>query len=130
MPSDHLPPDHLPPDHLHSDHPPPDHLPPDHPPPDRPPPDDRALAILAATVRAALRSPRMEADIRAAAIGAGLEVTGAECEAVAADLARRGCITRLIPLHDGGLLALVTITGIDALRHTIHAHIVADRPAR
>jgi hypothetical protein len=86
---------------------------------------DFVHALLAALTEMAVLSPRRQADVAVASLRAGLAASP-ELLARAVDiLYREGCIERPLHLSDGGILASVTMRGIEVLSTSGHRHVVA-----
>lgn len=86
---------------------------------------DFADALLAALTQMAALSPRRQADVTMAMRRAGLSAEAAVVEAGLAALLRDGCIEPPLALSDGGILAAVTVRGVEYLATTAHRHAAA-----
>ena len=86
---------------------------------------DFSDALLAALAQMAARSPRRQADVMVAIRRAGLSADAGKVEAGLAALLRDGCITPPLVLSDGGILAAVTVRGVEHLATTAHRHAAA-----
>jgi hypothetical protein len=86
---------------------------------------DFADALLAALTEMAALSPRRQADVAVAMRRAGLSADAEAVEAGLAALLRDGCIEPPLALSDGGILAAVTVRGVEYLATTSHRHAAA-----
>jgi hypothetical protein len=81
-------------------------------------------ALLAALAQMAVRSHRRQADLDVAVRRAGLLVGPDRLRAALQRLQDDGCVERVVPLADGGVLVSVTGRGIERLSHTSRRHVV------
>jgi hypothetical protein len=77
--------------------------------------EDFTALLLHALLEMAGRSKRRQADLTAALHGAGLPADPPRVRAALRILRRQGCIEKLVPLSDGGLLLSVTPRAMDRL---------------
>lgn len=87
-----------------------------------PAPSDEAFAklLLHALSEMASRSKRRQADVGAALCGAGLPAEPARVRPALRILQTLGCVEKLVPLSDGGLLLSVPPGAIDRLGERAH----------
>lgn len=90
--------------------------------------DDFLLPVLAALAKMASGSRRREAETLMAVRAFGLTIGQGLLAAVVVQLEAEACITRPIPLNDGGSIVMVTATGFDRLRGTMFSSIWAAVP--
>lgn len=81
-------------------------------------------ALLAALTEMAVLSPRRQADVAVASRRAGLSASRDVLAKAVDTLYREGCIERPLHLSDGGILASVTMRGIEFLSSTSHRHVI------
>ena len=81
-------------------------------------------ALLAAITEMAVLSPRRQADVVVAIRRAGLAAPSEMLARAVDTLYAEGCIERPLHLSDGGILASVTMRGIEFLASTSHRHVV------
>ena len=87
-------------------------------------PRDFLNALLAAITEMAVLSPRRQADVAVAVRRASLTATPDTLARAVEMLYAEGCIERPLHLSDGGILASVTMRGIEFLSSTPHRHVV------
>ncbi len=86
---------------------------------------DFVNSLLAALTEMAVLSPRRQADVAVASRRAGLAASPDLLARAVDVLYREGCIERPLHLSDGGILASVTMRGIEFLSSTSHRHVIA-----
>jgi hypothetical protein len=88
-------------------------------------PQDFTNALLAALAEMAVLSPRRQADVAVASLRAGLNASPDLLSRAVDILYREGCIEQPLHLSDGGILASVTMRGIEVLSNSSHRHVIA-----
>jgi hypothetical protein len=81
-------------------------------------------ALLAALAGMAARSHRRQADLFVAVRRSGLTATPDLVRAALRHLQDDGCVDRVVPLADGGVLLSVTSRGVERLSHSSLRHMV------
>jgi hypothetical protein len=82
-------------------------------------------ALLAALAGMAVRSHRRQADLDVAVRRAGLIAGPDRLRVALRRLLEDGCVERVVPLADGGVLVSVTGRGIERISHTARRYVVA-----
>lgn len=81
-------------------------------------------ALLAALAGMAVKSPRRQADLFVAARRFGLTAAQDHLRVALTHLQADGCVDRVVPLEDGGVLVSITNRGIERLSHSAMRHMV------
>jgi hypothetical protein len=80
-------------------------------------------ALLAALAGMAARSHRRQADLFVAVRRSGLSAGPAEVRAALHHLQQDGCVDRVVPLEDGGILLSITVRGVERLSQSSLRHL-------
>lgn len=81
-------------------------------------------SLLAALAGMAVRSHRRQADVFVAVRRAGLLAGPDRVRTCLRRLQEDGCVERVVPLADGGVLVSITGRGIERLRNSSMRHVV------
>ncbi len=84
---------------------------------------DFADALLAAVAAMAARSHRRQADLFVAARRFGLTAPPDHIRQTLRQLHADGCVERVVPLADGGILLSITGRGLERLSHSSLRHL-------